>query len=125
MEESIMSQLSYLKIQVGDQEKLMKYDYNAIADLEDMYNMGLFELLSEEKIGLRTIRALYWAGLKWKEPKLTLAQAGKYIEIMLEETEMEDLIQPVYKALARAKFIQSLGINFEEVKEEEDDTEKN
>ena len=116
-----MSQVAYVKITVGEEEKLMKYDYNAVADLEDMYDTGLFELLDEKKMGLRTIRALYWAGLKWKEPKMTLAKAGNIVEqLLVEGTDLEDLTQPIFKALQKAKFIKALGVEFDEVPAEGD-----
>lgn len=123
-----MSQVAYVKIQVGEEEKLLKFDYNAVADLEDMYDTGLFELLDEKKMGLRTIRALYWAGLKWKEPKMSLAKAGNIVEQMLVDgVDLEDLTQPIFKALQKAKFIKALGVEFEEepVKEEEGESDPN
>lgn len=93
----------YVEIVINDQVKLMKFDYNAIADLEEHYGLGISEIVSKKRIGFATIRALYWAGLKWKDKGITIQRAGNYINELIKEGQtFEQLMEPVKEALERS-----------------------
>jgi hypothetical protein len=56
--------------------------------------------MSEESVGFSTLRALYWAGLKWKMRGLTIAQAGHIVQEKMDNGEtMQELFKPVMKAM--------------------------
>ncbi len=77
--------MRYVEITVGDKVKKLRYDFNAIADLEQQVGSGIVKLFSEEMIGFHTIRLLFWAGLRWEDQGLTMQRAGMIIKQLLEE----------------------------------------
>ncbi len=92
--------MRYVEITVGDKVKKLRYDFNAIADLEQQVGSGIVKLFSEEMIGFHTIRLLFWAGLRWEDQGLTMQRAGMIIKQLLEEGHtFEDLSALVTEAL--------------------------
>jgi hypothetical protein len=90
----------YVEIIVGDDVKYLRFDLNAIADIEDHFDAGIMEIMSERRIGFSTLRALYWAGLKWKEKGLTIDRAGGIVQAMIQEgQDFKSLMEPVSKAI--------------------------
>lgn len=60
-----------------DKHRKLRYDFNAIADLEAVTRKPLAHMVLPLSLGsFDAIRALLWAGLKWEDPKLTVAGAG-------------------------------------------------
>ena len=53
----------------------LRFDFNALADFEQINGMGLGQLLSMKAV-FGTTRAMLWAGCKWDDPTLTLEKAG-------------------------------------------------
>jgi len=93
----------YVEIVINGNVKIMKFDYNAVADLEEYYGLGIAEIVSKKRIGFSTVRALYWAGLKWKDKGITIQRAGNYInELVKEGQTFEELMEPVKEALERS-----------------------
>lgn len=94
------SKRGYAQIEVRGVPKVIRFDLNAVADLEEYFQMGFGQILSEQKVGFSTLRALYWAGLKWTMKGLTISQAGVIVQEKIEAgEEMQDLFKPVQKAL--------------------------
>lgn len=62
-----------------DQPRKLKFTTNALAELEDALNMPLTQL-GENMAGIKTIRALVWAGLLHESPNLTIDQAGNLLD---------------------------------------------
>ena len=58
----------------------LKYDVNALCELEDMLDMGIPEFAAvfkeSGKIRLKHVRAAFWAGLRHHRPEVSLSQAG-------------------------------------------------
>lgn len=114
------TQRRYAEVTFGDEVKLIRFDFNALADLEEHFGKGINAIMQEENIGFRTIRALYWAGLKWKERGLTIERAGKLIESKLEDgVSVQELMEPVVRAL------RSSGLMSKRSVEESDEEPKN
>lgn len=83
-----------------DKPRKLRFDINALSDAEEALGVGIGAIL-QQNLGIRTIRALLWAGLKWQDHGLTLQRAGtllqKYIEdrgdlSVLEEKLVEALM---------------------------------
>jgi len=92
--------MRYVEFEVDGKVKKLRFDFNAIADLEQQVGSGVVSLFSEEKIGFHTIRLLFWAGLRWEDQGLTMQRAGMIIKQLLEEGHsFEDLSGMVSKAL--------------------------
>ncbi len=54
----------------------LKFDFNAIADIEEKAGAGIGSLFSNDKMGFNTLRLLIWGGMKWQDKTLTLGGAG-------------------------------------------------
>ena len=62
-------------------ERHLKFDLNAMAELEDRYGSvdAAFEQL--DKNSIKAVRFILWAGLIHEEPELTEKQVGSLIDI--------------------------------------------
>lgn len=87
----------YVEVELGGEVRRLKYDLNALAELEDALGYPVTQL-RDDRIGVRELRALVWAGLLHEEPKLTLKAAGSMIEL----DRIEEITKAVTEALERA-----------------------
>lgn len=82
-----------------DRPREVRFDFNAIADIEEMAGKSIAVLLSEENLGFNTIRLLMWAGLKHDDEKLSKQQVGTMIfEWLKKGGTMEKIISILSKA---------------------------
>lgn len=81
-----------------DGERHLRFDINALADAEEALGVGLGQAL-QSRAGIRELRALLWAGLRWEDKKLTLERTG---EILQEYVESGGDLTAVAEALTKA-----------------------
>ena len=92
----------YKEFEVNGKMKRLKYDFNAIADIEELSGMGLAKLFSAEVLGLHTVRLLMWAGLKHEDHGITIQRAGLIIRDMMEEGhDFDSVLMLVIEALSK------------------------
>jgi hypothetical protein len=92
--------MRYVEFEVDGKVKKLRFDFNAIADLEQQAGAGVGSLFSEERVGYHTIRLLFWAGLRWEDQGLTMQRTGMILKQLLEEGHsLEDLSTMITKAL--------------------------
>lgn len=121
---------SFKEVTLNGNEHILKFDYNAVSDLEEIYNKGIAGILKEEQIGFRLVRTFYWAGLKWKIPGLTLERVGTMLgkEIQENGKDVMSLMEPVMSALKASRLLGSnKKVNdglVDETQEEQDETEQ-
>ena len=90
-------------IEIGGKTKRLRYDFNAVADIEEKSGRGLGDLFSEQNIGLYSIRLLLWGGLKWEDPGLTVERTGQMIQEYIEDgNTLEDLIPHIEEAINKS-----------------------
>ena len=95
-----------INIDFGGRVRTLRMDFNAICDLEQHFGKGISHIFAEENIGLSTIRAFYWAGLRHEDKSLTLLQVGDFIQDKLSEGDtIESLLQPVMESFKTAGFL--------------------
>ena len=95
--------LPYEVIEVNGEQKFLRYDFNAVADLEEKFDTGIQQLMTEKRVGFSVIRGLLWAGLKWKDKGLTLERAGKIAQTMMQEGKtFEDIMTPIMSAIKKS-----------------------
>lgn len=81
-----------------DKARRLKYDINAFAAIEEALGTSLGQAFRSP--GLREIRALLWAGLRWEDRKLTLEGAGDIIQTYLENGgDLDKLTDAMREAL--------------------------
>lgn len=90
-------------IEIGGKNKRLRYDFNAIADIEEKSGKGIGQLFDEQSIGLYSIRVLLWGGLKWEDQGLTIQRTGKLVQQFIEDgNSLEDLIPYVEEAINKS-----------------------
>jgi hypothetical protein len=128
-----MSNLNtFVKVKLNGEDRYLKFDFNGVCELEEMYNKGIAGILKEEQMGFKLIRSFYYIGLKWKYKNITPEAVGKEIEeeITANGTNIADLFRPVMDALKKSKLLASPKAGEEEkareeaFKIEEDDAEE-
>lgn len=69
------------RVDLGTRTVILRYDMNAICELEDAIGGPVTTLMSDAtRLGFREIRALVWAGILHGEPTRTLAQVGGWMD---------------------------------------------
>jgi hypothetical protein len=122
-----MSLKTYVEVNIGGKERLLKYDVNSACDLEDYFGKGVPAILHEEQIGFRLVRGFYWAGLKWKEQGLTIQRVGNMVNAEIQDNgkTIMELMEPIMDALKKSKLLNAPTDEFDEKDEtEKDETEK-
>ena len=87
---------------LGDKQYTLKYDYNALCDIEEMSGQNLQSLFSDGKVGLNTIRLLLWGGLKWKMNGITKQQVGFIMNTLQEEDRLNEVVQKASELIAQS-----------------------
>jgi hypothetical protein len=90
---------------VGEKTYTLSFDYNAIADIEEAADCGIASMFSEKNVGMRTMRYLFWGGLKVRNPGLTKQKAGDLIERYIGEhgqEKFQELSNRVIQALVKS-----------------------
>ena len=111
---------AFKEVTLNGEVVLLKFDFNAVCDLEDYFNKGIVAILNEEQIGFKLIRALYWAGLKWKNKTLTIEVMGRMIQKHLNDNPDADVMQLMKPAMDALKASRLLGTNKKGEFDEED-----
>lgn len=113
---------SYIFVDLDKQRKL-KFDFNALADVEAVLGAGVGYIFKQENMGFNAIRALYWAGLKWQDKGLTMERTGKILQkcIQEEKTDMKKLGEDLTEAMFASGIIKRKP-QVDPDAEDEDDT---
>ena len=72
-------------------ERQIKFDLNAMAELEDKYGSVEAAFNALEKNSIKAIRSVLWAGLLHSDPTLTEQQVGSLIDLDSMGDIMEQL----------------------------------
>jgi hypothetical protein len=117
----------YAKVTFDGEERLLRFDFNAMADLEDHFDKGIAAIMDKNRIGFSTIRGLYWAGLKWKMPGLSLEKVGNMLtkKMDYEELSLAELMEPVKKAITAAGWIKQKKVEADNQEDSDENNEKN
>jgi hypothetical protein len=90
--------MNYVNIEL-DRPRRIRFDVNALSDAEEALGMGLGAVM-QTQMGVRMIRALLWAGLRWEDRGLTLERTGTLIQQYIESGgTLEDLGEKLTQAL--------------------------
>jgi hypothetical protein len=113
----------FVYIDIDGKERKFRFDFNAVADVEDALGKDINEIFQEGKgMGLRTIRALMWAGLKGSEKGLTVARTGAIInDFLAEGGSVETLSEFIDKGLRASYLFRSVA---QDEQKEEAETEE-
>lgn len=82
-------------INIGGMEKKLKFDMNTLAEVEGILDRPIHQVLNENKLGIREIRALLYAGIQWDGKPLSLKQIGE----MLNFDNMQYFAEKIGEAL--------------------------
>lgn len=103
-----------------NKEHHLRYDLNCLCDIETVFDCGFFNILKNWD-GFRLTRCLLWAGLKWKDKKMTQVKAGKIIEEYIDAGgKMKDISAICMDALTASGALKNLM----EPDEDDDDSDE-
>jgi hypothetical protein len=93
--------LPMVAFELFDKPRRLRFDVNALSDLEEAMGTGIVTLLQEENLGFRAMRNFLWAGLKWEDRGLTKERVGNMMTKYLEEDgDLASLMSVVSRAIA-------------------------
>ena len=94
----------YVPIEIGGETYQLRYDFNALAQLDQRLGQSFFKVLSEGNIGFHVIREALIAGLSNPAngrgaatkaiQQLEVAKVDYYIDKIFEGLEVAGLIKP-------------------------------
>lgn len=90
---------------VGDKTYTLSFDFNAIADIEEAADCGIASMFEEKNVGMKTMRFLFWGGLKTRVPGMTKQKAGELIQRYITENgadKYQELSNRVIQALIKS-----------------------
>lgn len=122
-----MSEATYRSVKMNGEEHVLKMDFNAISEIEQYFNKGIFNVIEEEAIGFNTTRVFIWAGMLWKNPKLKLHHVGTFIENEMEENDdfdLQELMKLSLEVLTESKAFKLMAKRAGKDKEKESKNEK-
>jgi len=89
-----------------DRERRLRFDVNALCDIEDALGESVGTAFTDGKAGIKTLRTLLWAGLKWEDRTLTPQKVGDLLNAYLENGGTIDVVgDTVGRALATSGLI--------------------
>ena len=104
-----MSQ-QFIEVELGGKVRLLRFDYNAVCDIEQQFGKGIASIFSQEQIGFNVVRLFYWAGLKWKDQGLTTQRVCQLLQEEMENgSDLNALVEPIMKALKQSKLLGESG----------------
>jgi hypothetical protein len=97
----------YVEVTINGEQKLLKFDFNAVSDVEEAFGKGIGFIFNEENVGFNVLRTFFWAGLKWKDPGMTIQRTGLLLGEAIESGEhtIESLMKAVITALQKSKLL--------------------
>jgi hypothetical protein len=101
-----MTNATFKKVNLNGEDHVLKYDFNAISELEEYYQKGIHAIVTEESVGFNTVRSILWAGLLWKNPQLKVHHVGTMLENEMNDNDEFDLnewMEITIKALYESK----------------------
>lgn len=89
-------------LKIADQDYILRFTINSICELEDELGQGIQEIIQSledpDKLRIKPLRALFWAGLLDKQPQTTIRAAGD----ILTGVGTAEVFEAVSAALAAA-----------------------
>lgn len=76
---------------VKDKSYTLRFTFNAIVELEEVIKKPITSF-GDGAVGVKDIRAIIYAGLKWENQGLTLDRVGYLLDDYVEESSLEELI---------------------------------
>jgi len=95
--------MTHRTIEINNKEYKLRYDFNAVCEIEEKSGKSIMHIASTENMGVSTIRLLLWGGLKHNNEGMTVKQAGELIqEYMNADGELENLVTKITEAITES-----------------------
>ena len=111
-----------VNVEIAGKQKQLRFDFNAMVAFEELMGYGLYMALQDGQIGFRTIRAFYWAGLRWKDKGLTPDRVGMMLsDEIADGKDLLELMDPINEALEASGVLGNMDEDDEDEAEDEDE----
>lgn len=97
-----MSNAYAVTIELVGRSRRLRFDMNALAELEGVLGRSVAEVLSGDgqALGFASMRALMWAGLRHEDRGITLERAGQMMQSAIESgMSLSDLLEKISEAI--------------------------
>ena len=86
-----------------DREREIRYNIKAVIEAETILGMPFQKIVNEE--GYAVLRGLLWAGLRHEDRRLSVDQVTGFLDKLMEEERINEVLPAIQQALIEAKFI--------------------
>ena len=90
-----------VEIFLGDKNRMVKFDYNAICELENFFKKPAQEIF-DGQVGMGTIRGSLYIGLQKYHKGVTVEQVGDWLQEVMDEGRYTEVATSVGEAFALA-----------------------
>lgn len=90
-----------VEVHLGGASRRIKFDLNAICDLESHFDKPAHEIYSEG-VGVKIIRDTLWVGLQRYQDGVKINEVGDWIEEAVEEGRFAEVAEKIGEALSFA-----------------------
>lgn len=100
--------MAKVSINLGGKARALRYEMNALAELEGALRMDMREIglrFKRGKFGVREVRALVWAGVLYEDDDVTIRQVGDWLTeagFLKDEATRDNLLEQVFEALSES-----------------------
>lgn len=93
-----------IEIFLGDANRIIKFDYNAICDLEDFFKRPAHKIFDSKDgtVGMSTIRGSLYVGLQKYHKGVTVEEVGDWLQEVIVEGRYTEVATAVGQAFALA-----------------------
>lgn len=77
-----------------DKTRNLRYDVNSLVKIEELTGKPITTITTED-IGIKDIRSIIYAGLRWESKSLTLDKVGDLMSEVMAEKGLEYLIEKI------------------------------
>lgn len=90
-----------VEIYLGGSKKMVKFDFNAICDLEEYFDRPAMKIFDLKKgVAFREIRGTLWVGLKRHHEDVDIEDVGDWIQDAAQEGRLEQVSEQLGEALS-------------------------
>ena len=84
----------------ADKARNLSFTINSLIEIEDYFDKPIGEVMnSMSELNFKTLRTLFYFGLKWEDKELTEVQAGEALEEAIGNMGMNKVASTLAKAM--------------------------
>lgn len=86
-------------VELGGSNKILKFDFNALCEMEEHFGVPAQVLFNKDRVGLRTLRDSLYIGLRRFHEGVTVEEVGDWLEEAAGQGRFQTVAEKLSEAL--------------------------